>query len=96
MRWVQFDGYNETHLLVREDGRIMGNICGSERERDRGWYVHNEATIPSVNLGRYLNLIDAKFALSTAVQRATCPTCHGKGQIEDGDSMPCPTCKEKR
>ena len=25
-----------------------------------------------------------------------CPTCHGKGQIEDGDSMPCPTCKEKR
>ena len=24
-----------------------------------------------------------------------CPTCHGKGQIDDGDSMPCPTCGER-
>ena len=24
--------------------------------------------------------------------RLLCPTCHGKGQLFDGDAMPCPTC----
>ncbi len=65
--WVHFDAYHRTSQYVRSDGRIVGQVRGSDFEREAGWSAFDESEIPAVNLGRFDTERHAQDAVVAAV-----------------------------
>jgi hypothetical protein len=63
MRWIKYEGYDETHQYVDEKGRILGVVHGSRFQEERGWYGSDETTVPATHLGRYVSVDEAKAAI---------------------------------
>lgn len=69
MRWRKYDGYHERHQYIAEDGRIAGEVGGSEFQKSDGWTAHDRRKSAWVFIGAYETLTQAKAAVELAMKR---------------------------
>ncbi len=85
LEWIKYDGYDETHQLVDEAGRITAYVRGSRFDKEKGWVVMNELWTPTLNMGRYVTLEQAKAAAEEmiAMYKAQEFVSRGNSKLEE-------------
>ncbi len=76
MKWIKFDGYDESHLYVDDSEKVLGEVSGSRFQKQEGWFARTEE---DGRLGRYMTLEAAKAAVESHFNKETEPD---KPQVE--------------
>lgn len=63
MKWIRHRGYHTLCQYVDDNGRVVGEVRGSQHDPTDGWYAFDEMAFPPEHLGHYTTAKKAEAAV---------------------------------